>query len=430
MSSKWARHLGSAVTTAMVVIAVGAAAVFSNADQGARIAADSQRLKAVQIALSETATHRAALVIAFASLDGEITDVSLEALGEAVAASDRINQQLASLSDSLPLRSLASEVSVSTRTVQELMARSAPDAARMEVEANTLPALGGLAEALSREAARVGGLIDAEQASAGRLTQAASFVVALLVPVLSVVFIRRRARRRLERAQLEAELTRQRELAETKDRLIAGLSHQLRTPLTGIYGWADMISHQPGPQIVDEGAVAILSQSGELRRMVDDILVTARLDATNLEYRPAAAPITDIVDSAVSHFVRVGEQVKVDCQEAMVMVDRPRLQHAIHNLVANAIAHGNEPVEVIGKEDESWYRLAVCDTGPGLPPGRIEAPFAAFDHASENIVVAPGLGLGLSVARALVSLMGGEIEYRHQVGHTVFMVSIPMASAD
>ncbi len=411
----------------MVVIAVGAAAVFSNADQAARIAADSQRLKAVQIALSETATHRAALVIAFASLNGDISDVSLEALNEAVAAADRIGQQLAPLDDARPLQSLAGEVSSSTRTVQELMARSAPDAAQVEVESDTLPVVGALAGALSQEAARVSGLIDAEQAKAGRLTQAASFVVALLVPVLSVVFLRLRARRRLERAQLEAELTRQRELAETKDRLIAGLSHQLRTPLTGIYGWADMISHQPGPQIVDEGVVAILSQSGELRRMVDDILVTARLDATNLEYRAAPAPITEIVDSATSHFVRVGEQVKVDCQEAMVMVDRPRLQHVIHNLVANAFAHGNEPVEVIGNEDGSMYRLAICDAGPGLAPERAEDPFAAFAHAPEKIVIANSLGLGLSVAQALVLLMGGEIEYRHQVGHTVFMVSIPMA---
>jgi signal transduction histidine kinase len=101
----------------------------------------------------------------------------------------------------------------------------------------------------------------------------------------------------------------------------------------------------------------------------------------------------------------------------------------IHNLVANAFAHGNEPVEVIGREDVGWYRLAICDTGPGLGSERAKHPFAAFDQAPEDIVTAPGLGLGLSVARALVSLMGGEIEYRHQVGHTVFMVSIPMAPA-
>lgn len=411
----------------MVVIAVGAAAVFSSADQAARIAADSQRLKSIQVALSETANHRAALVIAFASLDGDITEVSLEAAGEAVAASDRINERLTNLDDAGPLQSLANEVASSTRTVQELMARSAEDAARVVVEAETLPAVSDLAEALSGEVARVSGLIDAEQAQAGQLTQVASFVVALLVPVLSVIFIRQRARRRLERAALEAELTRQRELAEAKDRLIAGLSHQLRTPLTGIYGWADMISHQPGPQIVDEGAVAILGQSGELRRMVDDILVTARLDATNLEYRAAPSPITDIVQGAISHFVRVGEQIKVDCVEASVMVDRPRLQHVIHNLVANAFAHGLEPVEVIGRAEASVYRLAICDSGPGLPPGRASNPFAPMAQPSEDIVFAPGLGLGLSVAQGLVSLIGGEIEYRHQVGHTVFMVTVPLS---
>jgi two-component system sensor histidine kinase MtrB len=110
------------------------------------------------------------------------------------------------------------------------------------------------------------------------------------------------------------------------------------------------------------------------------------------------------------------------------MVDRPRLQHVIHNLVANAFAHGLEPVEVIGRADASVYRLAICDSGPGLPPGREANPFATIDQPSEDMVFAPGLGLGLSVARALVSLNGGEIEYRHQVGHTVFMVTVPMAT--
>lgn len=427
MSSRWARYLGTGAVAIMVLLAVGAATLFSSADQTARIAADSQRLKSVQIALSETVTHRAALVIAFASVDGRVSDVGLEAVDEAVAASDRINQQLTRLPETDGLILLAEELSASTQRVQELMARSAIDAAGVEVEEDTLPSIERLAEALSQETAVVSGRIDAEQAQAGRLAQAASFVVALLVPILAVVFIRQGARRRLEREHLATELERQRESAETRDRLIAGLSHQLRTPLTGIYGWADMISHQPGAQIVDEGAVAILSQSGELRRMVDDILVTARMDAANLEYRSAPVQITDVVYASVSHFVRVGEQVKVDCQAALVLVDRPRLQHVIHNLVANAFAHGLEPVEVIGNEDGSWYRLAVCDAGPGLSAERVKDPFAPFAHAPEQITVANSMGLGLSVVHSLVALMGGEIEYRHQVGHTVFMVSIPMA---
>ncbi|HJQ94139.1 MAG TPA: hypothetical protein VJ935_00325, partial [Acidimicrobiia bacterium] len=139
------------MTAVMVIVAAGAAAVFSNADQAARIAADSQRLESVQIALSETATHRAALVIAFASLDGDSPAVSSEALNEALAASHRINQQLVTLGDAESLQALANEVVASTRSVQELLARSAPDAGRVEVEADTLPALGALAAALSRE---------------------------------------------------------------------------------------------------------------------------------------------------------------------------------------------------------------------------------------------------------------------------------------
>ena len=175
--------------------------------------------------------------------------------------------------------------------------------------------------------------------------------------------------------------------------------------------------------------MAILGQAGELRRMVDDILVAARLNSTELAYRSGPNQIDKLVDHAVNHFERVGHEVRVDCAEAVVDVDGQRLEQAIHNLVANALRHGKPPVEVVGRATDAVYRLAVIDRGLGLDESRIEDPFAPFAHAPEDITTANSLGLGLFVADSIARIMGGGIEYLRADNCTVFALTIPLFAA-
>jgi len=405
------------------VLAIGGAALFSQADQAARIAEDAENLGDLQAAVAETSTHRAALVIAFASIDAVVPPVALEAIDEGLLAVGRIRDRL---SEFPHLEAEAGALEATTAEVGRLLAADAPEAARRVVETDLLPAVGGLAQRLAEEAARIEGRIATEQARAGSLARAASFVVALLVPVLAVVLVRSAARRRLERDRLEAEVKRQRDLAEARDRLIAGLSHQLRTPITGIYGWSDILAHDP--ELVEEGTMAILGQAGDLRRMVDDIIVAARLDDDALAYRPQPTEISKVVAKALSHFRRIGSRLLVDCEDALVTVDGPRLEQAIHNLVSNAFLHGAPPIEVVGRINGQIYRLAVIDRGQGLPEHRSQDPFAPFAHAPEDITTANSLGLGLSVAASLARLVGGRLEYLRQDACSVFSLTVPLTS--
>jgi signal transduction histidine kinase len=297
--------------------------------------------------------------------------------------------------------------------------------ARTRIETEVLPVVSNLASSLDEQAATLRGRIESEQDRAGRLARLASFVVALVVPVLAVLMVRQGARRRLERQRLEAEVARQQDLAETQERMIAGLSHQLRTPITGIYGWSDLLRQDPG--LVDEGALVILQQAGTLRRMVDDILVTTRIHSTELARRPAISNIDGIIDDAVGHFGRLGQSLRIDAEPAELFVDRARVVHALHNLVANAIQHGHGPIEIIGRKSVGQYRLAVVDRGKGLDPSLSRDPFAAFAHAPEDITTANSLGLGLFVAESLVRGEGGRLSYRRQEGCTIFAVSLPIA---
>jgi signal transduction histidine kinase len=271
------------------------------------------------------------------------------------------------------------------------------------------------------------GRIAGERSEAGSLARTASFIAALLVPAMTVVGFRRVAKRRIERERLEAELIRQQELSQAKDHLIAGLSHQLRTPITGIYGFADLLLAYPDPDLIEEGLATILKESGNLRRMVDDILVAARIDAENVGYDPGETAVTVVVDHTLSHFLRLGISIKVDCEPCLINVDASRLEHALRNLVANAIGHGAEPIQVVGRSAGEVYRLAVCDAGPGLGPESEANPFRPFANDPASVTVRGSLGLGLSVAKTLIEAMSGTIEHTRVDGTTVFAITLPKA---
>jgi two-component system, OmpR family, sensor histidine kinase MtrB len=160
--------------------------------------------------------------------------------------------------------------------------------------------------------------------------------------------------------------------------------------------------------------------------MVDDILVAARIDAENVGFSPLDTKITDVVDRTLSHFLRLGADITIDCEPAVVHIDPSRLEHAIRNLVANAIRHGAEPVQILGRSHGDVYRLAVCDAGLGLDSESEADPFRAFAHDPASVTVRGSLGLGLSVAKTLIEAMGGTIEQARVEGTTVFALVLPM----
>ncbi|MGQ0848127.1 MAG: sensor histidine kinase [Actinomycetota bacterium] len=413
-----------------VCAAVGASALFARADQAARVAADAGRLTNLEGAATAAATLRARLVITFAAMTGpDVPAVSLQNAERAVADAAALSLFLTPLSEAGYLRSLADEVEVETIQVRDLLAAGAVDDAGRRVADEIVPRLEGLASGLGTEAAVVAGRIEGEQASAGRMARGASFVVALVVPALVIAFIRRHTRRRMEQQRLEGELARQRELSEAKDQLIAGMSHHLRTPITAIYGWADLLVSNPDPDLVNEASGVILAEAGDLQRMTDDILVTARLEAGQLAFRPKITDMVPVLEGALSHYRQLGVSIKLDCDPGQAFSDAGRLAHALNNLIANALQHGGEPVEVVGRSQADCYRIAVCDRGPDLETDRAEDLFAPAVHGPADLTTRRSLGLGLSVVRSLIVGMGGQVEYGRNDGVTTFVITLPITTA-
>lgn len=398
----------------VMVAAVG----FARSDQSLRVADDAVVVGHAERGRAATATYRANVAIAVVAAAaespaaaGQAMDAATAALDDVVSASSQLAQpRLGSVVDALLVSHDAATTQLEAGDV---------DSADSRVSNDTLPLLDDVQREFGRLASEAAARIEAERASAGQTARVSSFIVALIAPALMLWAYRRSAQRRLEGERLAAELNRQRDLADAQRSLISGMSHQLRTPLTGIYGFAEALvsdseSGTPDPLFVSEAGRTILGEANRLRAMVDDILVTARHQSDDLAFEHVAFDLRAEVDVACEPFTRSGGSITIDCDEATVLGDRLRVRHVVRNLVDNAFRHGDPPVRVTVRSDNGVL-LTVEDHGDGLPDGDL---FQSFVHSGEDALVTGSLGLGLGVCRALCDGMGVDLDLTHRNGVT------------
>jgi signal transduction histidine kinase len=226
-----------------------------------------------------------------------------------------------------------------------------------------------------------------------------------------------------------------------KDQFLATLSHELRTPLNAILGWARLL--RGGTLDADSAARAIevIERNSQLQvRLIEELLDTSRIIAGKLRLEPCDALVSDVVRAAVEALrpaadaKRIRLEVKPWRDERSIRCDPARLQQVVWNLLANAIKFTPDEgqVSVAVGERNGRLVLEVRDTGIGISRQFLPRVFDRFQQ-EEGVVTRThgGLGLGLSIARHLVELHGGEIVVESE-GHghgAAFTVSLPLAAA-
>ena len=213
----------------------------------------------------------------------------------------------------------------------------------------------------------------------------------------------------------------------SKDMFIANVSHGIRTPLTGVVGFAHLLKDTGSGSGNDEAIDMILGESAELSRMVDDLVTAAHLDAGALTVNIEAVSIVEEAERVRDFMDLVGARISLDIHDVDVMVDKELFAQVLRNLVANAHRHGKTSITIRGQLTEGRYVCHVVDQGPGVPPGDHSRLFSRFSSSSFGGQFAGSMGLGLSVAAELTARMGGEISYRRIRGETHFVLSLPVA---
>jgi two-component system sensor histidine kinase KdpD len=227
-----------------------------------------------------------------------------------------------------------------------------------------------------------------------------------------------------------------------KDRFLANVSHEMRTPLTAIIGAATFLRDYEGdPTERAEMAAGILASSSALDRLVDGLMRVARLDAGDEPVLEEAEPAA-IVAEALHVADAVGRaSVLLDSRIAPFPADPGKLARALANLVDNALKFGpaEGPVEVrvapcvLGRPGGAinGVAFAVLDRGVGIAEEDVERAFAAFEQGGDPLTGKPsGVGLGLYEARAIARRHGGTVMYLPRSGGgSEFRISIPAEAA-
>ncbi|MFN8544676.1 MAG: GAF domain-containing sensor histidine kinase [Candidatus Binatia bacterium] len=232
-------------------------------------------------------------------------------------------------------------------------------------------------------------------------------------------------------------ITQLRAALQAKSEFLNTMSHELRSPLHVIVGYADMLRELLLETQSEFLGTRIRTSALELLQLVENTMNAARLDAGKVTLHVEQFAIADVVRE-LSDGVRVLPEAKnavpvrwdVDPTLPPVRLDRLKLKEIIQNLVSNALKFTREGEVTVGIAlDGIELRIAVCDTGPGIPPEAQARIFEMFERVEPTHGHRPaGVGLGLYIVKSLVQLMEGRIVVESAVGRgTRFDVRLPAA---
>jgi len=205
-----------------------------------------------------------------------------------------------------------------------------------------------------------------------------------------------------------------RALERLQQELLATVTHDLKNPLAGISGHAQLLQRRQA--YTERSVLAILSETRRLGRLIDDLLDVTRAETGQLRLTCDWDDLLITVQAAVEAAKEVSNihQIELTAPEGPLIVffDRDRLEQVVQNLLLNAIKYspdgGMVRVEVNERDDEVW--LSVTDDGIGIPPEALPHLFRRFYRtAAARERGLPGLGLGLFVTRSLIEAHGGRI---------------------
>ena len=250
-----------------------------------------------------------------------------------------------------------------------------------------------------------------------------------------------------DRKRFQEELIRAKESAEAMSRvktaLLANMSHEMRTPLTGILGFASILESEL-PEGEDRDMAVRISASGQrLMETIESVLDLVKLEADKVRVQPERTNIIDEVRRNVNLHARparhkdLGLEVKSVIEELFVDVDRQLFGRILYNLLSNAIKYtdaGYVEVSVTTERDllDEWVLVHVRDTGIGISTEFLPRVFDEFQQESSGYSRKyEGTGLGLTISRKLAKILGGSISVQSKKGEgSTFTLRIPLKSSD
>jgi PAS domain S-box-containing protein len=225
--------------------------------------------------------------------------------------------------------------------------------------------------------------------------------------------------RSLDLARQEAERA-----SRAKSEFLSSMSHELRTPMHAVLGFAQLLEYEDLNAEEREHVQEILRAGGHLLELINRVLDLAKIESGKLELSLGAVALGPVIEecaSMVRNYPTVRD-IRFSFPEAIdlfVLADRTRLKQCLLNLLSNAVKYNRDDGRVkltVTTGEGQRVRIAVSDTGTGIDANHLEEVFQAFNRLKAGSTNVEGTGIGLTITRQLVELMGGSIAVRSEPG--------------
>ncbi|ASY67481.1 hybrid sensor histidine kinase/response regulator [Sinorhizobium fredii] len=242
------------------------------------------------------------------------------------------------------------------------------------------------------------------------------------------------AARRGEEARLRAE-----EASQAKSRLLATVTHEVRTPLSGILGMSHLLA-QTQLSAEQRNYLADMQQSGHaLVQLVEDLIDFSSLSAGRFQLHPSEQELRLVIENVVemlSHRahekgIEIGVAIDVSVPSRVVF-DAARLRQVLFNVIGNAVKFTEAGgVLVTADCDEGHVRIRVEDSGPGMSADELARVFEEFEQAGDDAQRSKGTGLGLAISRRIMEAFGGSLTASSVTGEgSRFEIRFPVDGVD
>lgn len=252
----------------------------------------------------------------------------------------------------------------------------------------------------------------------------------------AVKVLRKEVAKRIEaEAKTKEALQKERELGELKTKFLSLVSHEFKTPLSGILSSATLISKYKTSEQQDKRDKhlnTIKSKVKYLNNILNDFLSIERLETGKVSYNYSRFPLSKVLNEVVydaSTLLKEGQRINYpdNLEEVELLFDEKILELVLSNLVGNAVKYSGEGTRVTieGEHENDLLTLHIKDQGIGIPKADQKHIFNRYFRA-ENALLTQGTGIGLNIAKTHLENLGGQISFSSEPREgTVFTIQIP-----
>ncbi|MEW6079662.1 MAG: PAS domain S-box protein [Thermodesulfobacteriota bacterium] len=247
-----------------------------------------------------------------------------------------------------------------------------------------------------------------------------------------------------ERRQVELELRRAEQLADqanqAKSQFLANVSHEIRTPMNGVLGMVELLKSTGLNAEQMDYADTIYQSASSLLEIINDILDISKIESGKMNLHEEIFNLEECVDGIreILDYPARNKGLNLTVHylaPRWVLGDKTRVRQILTNLTGNAVKFtdkGQVTIRVDYHQATACFRIAVSDTGIGIPEGMQKTVFESFRQVDGSVSRRyEGTGLGLSIAKNMAELMGGRIELESRVGQgSTFTVFLPLKASD